>query len=127
MEKWKKIIEKLTVPATLFFLPILSFAADVIPPGIYTPPGTGLTLSGIQQIINTVANTLMVVGVVIAVIFIIWGGIKYMAAKGDETSLKSAKDSIYRGVIGAAVVLGVGVILRTVGVLVTRSFFGAGQ
>jgi hypothetical protein len=89
--------------------------------------GTALTLDKIQAIIETVANWLMVVGVVIAVIYIIWGGITWMAARGDPTKVKKAQDAITHGIIGAVIVLGVGVILRTAAVFVTRTFFGAGQ
>ncbi len=120
MEKLKKIW-RLAIPAALISLPILSFAV------VNLPTGTELTLTKIQQLIETVANWLMIIGVVIAVIFIIWGGIKYMTAGGDEKKSGAAKTSIFNGIIGAAVILGVGVILRTTAALVTRTFFGAGQ
>lgn len=120
MEKLKKIW-KVTIPAALISLPILAFA------DVNLPTGTELTLSKIQQLIETLANWLMIIGVVVAVIFIIWGGLRYMAAGGDDAAVKKAKSTIFNGVIGAAVVLGVGVILRTTAALVTRSFFGAGQ
>ncbi len=109
------------VPAALIALPILSFAA------VNLPTGTELTLTKVQQLIETLANWLIIIGVVIAVIFIIWGGIKYMASGGDAAKAKEATTAIRNGVIGAAVVLGVGVILRTTAALVTRTFFGAGQ
>ncbi|MEK7603760.1 MAG: hypothetical protein AAB461_01405 [Patescibacteria group bacterium] len=90
-----------------------------------TPPvtGTGITLVEIQALITRIAQFLIVVAVIIAVIFIIWGGILYMAARGDEGKAETAKATIYNGIIGAAVVLGVGVILQTLAGLITRSFF----
>ncbi len=121
MNSIKKWGWRLAVPAALVALPVLSFAA------VNLPTGTELTLTKIQQLIETIANYLIVVGVVVAVIFIIWGGIRYMTAGGNDESIKSAKKTIYNGIIGAAVVLGVGVILRTTAALVTRTFFGAGQ
>ncbi len=120
MEKLKKIW-KLAVPAALVSLPFLVLA------DVNLPTGTELTLTKIQQLIETVANWLMIIAIVIAVIFIIWGGIKYMTARGNDAAIKEAKSSIFNGIIGAAVVLGVGVILRTTAALVTRTFFGAGQ
>jgi len=120
MEKLKKIW-RVTIPAALISLPILAFA------DINYPPGSALTLTKIEQLIDTVANWLIVIGVVIAVIFIIWGGLKYMTARGDPKKAEEARSSIIHGVIGAAIVLGVGVILRTTAALVTRTFFGAGQ
>jgi hypothetical protein len=122
METLKKIV-RLAIPAALI-LPLLAFA-DIFYP--QAGGGTALTLDKIQAIIETVANWLMVVGVVIAVIYIIWGGITWMAARGDPTKVKKAQDAITHGIIGAVIVLGVGVILRTAAVFVTRTFFGAGQ
>ncbi len=121
MEKLKTWVRRLAVPAALVSLPILAFA------DVNLPVGTELTLTKIQQLIETVANWLIIVGIVIAVIYIIWGGVSYMAARGDAAKATKAKDHIVNGVIGAAVVLGVGVILRTTAALVTRTFFGAGQ
>ena len=121
MDSIKKWGWRLVVPAALISLPILSFAA------VNLPTGTELTLTKIQQLIETIANWLIIIGVVIAVIYIIWGGIKYMTASGDATKAKEALAAIKNGIIGAAVVLGVGVILRTTAALVTRTFFGAGQ
>lgn len=121
MDSIKKWGWKLAVPVALISLPILTFAA------VNLPTGTELTLTKIEQLIETVADWLMIIGVVIAVIMIIWGGLKYMTARGDPAKAKEATSSIWHGVIGAAVVLGVGVILRTTAALVTRTFFGAGQ
>jgi type IV secretory pathway VirB2 component (pilin) len=123
MEKVKKIA-RWAVPAALL-LPLIAFAVEV--PGTNLPGGTELTLTKIKDIIQTVANWLIIVGVIIAVIYIIWGGVSYMAARGDAAKAKTATEHIKNGVIGAAIVLGVGVILRTVAALVVRTFFGAGQ
>lgn len=86
-------------------------------------PGEALSLSKIETIIRQVAQFIIVVSVILAVIFIIWGGITYMTAGGDETKAGAAKTRIWNGVIGAAVVLAVGVILQTLAALITRSFF----
>lgn len=91
-----------------------------------TPPlgGTAVNLTEIEQRIRQVAQFVIVVSVILAVIFIIWGGVAYMTAGGDETKATAAKTRIWNGVIGAAVVLAVGVILQTLAALITRSFFG---
>lgn len=106
--------------AIVVLTPVLAFALPTP-----TPPvtGTGITLVEIQTLITRIAQFLIVVAVIIAVIFIIWGGILYMAARGDETKAETAKTTIYNGIIGAAVVLGVGVILQTLAGIITRTFF----
>src|SRR3990167_5490045 len=120
MNKLKKI-GHISMTAIILLMPVLVFAALVNP----TPPLTGgaVTLQEIQDRIEQVAKFLIVVGVILAVIFIIWGGIAYMFAGGDETKSTAAKDRIKNGIIGAAVVLAVGVILQTVAGLIARSFF----
>mgnify|MGYP001599278455 CR=1 FL=1 len=92
----------------------------LVPPGL---PVTGapITLSEIQARIQTIAQFLIVVSMVIAVIMIVYGGIRWMLAPDDS---KAAKAIIRNGIIGAAIVLAVGVILQTVAGLVTRTFFG---
>lgn len=116
----KTTLVTLTVIAVL--MPVLVLAGALPTP---TPPvgGTGLSLVEIEALIRRIANFLIIVAVVIAVIFIIWGGIMYMAARGNDEQAGKAKTTIFNGIIGAAVVLGVGVILQTLAGLLTRSFF----
>ncbi len=81
--------------------------------------GAPVTLSEIQDRIQQIAQFLIVISMVIAVIMIVYGGIRYMF----DADPKNAKATIKNGIIGAAVVLAVGVILQTVAGLVTRTFF----
>lgn len=124
MSKTNKIIrvETLYVIMVVFALliPVLVLALPVP-----TSPvgGSPITLSEIEARIRQIAQFIIVVSVILAVIFIIWGGITYMTAGGDETKAGAAKTRIWNGVIGAAVVLAVGVILQTLAALITRSFF----
>ena len=120
-----KNIERITLVAVTLIavlMPVLVLAQVLPTP---TPPtgGQALTLIEIEALIRRIAQFLIIVSVIIAVIFIIWGGVMYMAARGDEDSVNKAKSTIYNGIIGAAVVLGVGVILQTLAGLITRSFF----
>lgn len=116
MTNFKKL-GKYVIPVTMALLPVLVLAQVATP--TYTGGGQAITLVEIEQLIQRIAGFLIVIGVVIAVIFIIWGGITYMAA--SDTA--KAKTRIFNGIIGAAVVLGVGVILQTIAGLVARTFF----
>lgn len=120
-----KNILKVGAAVALFALPLITLAAVSLP--VNVPEGTGLTLSKITDIINTVANWLMIIGVVIAVIYIVIGAIQYMVSPGDKGAIETAWGKIKGGVIGLIVILAVGVIIRTATYLVTRQFFGAGQ
>lgn len=121
-------ISRWGIAAAMMAMPLVSLATHipghVDVGGVVLPGGEGLTLGNIQGIIEDVATWLMVVGVIIAVIFIVWGGVRYMTAGGDSKKTEEAKSTIINGLIGAVVVLGVGVIIRTAAGLVTRTFFG---
>ena len=103
----------------------LAFAGLAVLPNPALPvTGTPVTLSEIQDRTTQIAQFLIVVSLVVAVIFIIWGGIRWMTARCDQKKADDAKAQIKHGIYGAAVILAVGVILQTLAGLVTRSFFG---
>ena len=110
------------VIAMVLLMPVLVLAATLPVP---TSPTTGnpVTLNELELRITQIAQFLIIVSVIIAVIFIIWGGVLYMAARGNEDQAKAAKTTIFNGIIGALVVLGVGVILQTLAGLIARTFF----
>lgn len=88
------------------------------------PAGQAVTLSSIQRLIEQVATFLITVALVIAVIYIIWSGIKYMMAGDDSSKATSAKEQLKSAVIGAFIVLAVGVILATIRYIVQYQSFG---
>lgn len=119
MNKIQKIAY-ISITASALLMPVLVFAlTNPVPP----LTGGAVTLAEIQDRVEQVARFLIIVGVILAVIFIIWGGIAYMFAGGVEEKTTAAKERIKNGIIGAAVVLAVGVILQTVAGLIARSFF----
>ncbi len=120
MNKLQKI-GYISMTAMVLLMPVLVLAA--LPTPESPVGGAAVTLSEIQDRITQIAKFLIIVGVILAVIFIVWGGIAYMFAGGDETKSGAAKERIKNGVIGAAVVLAVGVILQTVAGLIARTFF----
>lgn len=122
MNKIQKIAY-ISMTAAVLLMPVLAFAALPVPTVPGGLGGTAVTLQEIQDRITEIAKFLIIVGVVLAVVFIVWGGIAYMFAGGDETKSGAAKTRIINGIIGAAVVLAVGVILQTVAGLIARSFF----
>ena len=120
MNKIQKI-GYISMTVLVLLMPVLVLAA--LPTQTSPVGGGAVTLTEIRDRITQVAQFLILVGVILAVIFIIWGGITYMFAGGDAEKATVAKDRIKNGIIGAAVVLAVGVILQTVAGLIARTFF----
>lgn len=78
-------------------------------------PGQQVTGSSLQRLIESVVQFLITVSVVVAVGFIIWGGLQFVRGKPDE-----GKKILLNGVIGVAIILGVGLILQTVSGFINR-------
>lgn len=62
------------------------------------------TDEGLFDVIRTVIQVMLIIGGIIAVIMIIIGGIKYMTSNGEQSHVKSAKDTILYAVIGLVVI-----------------------
>ncbi len=104
------------------FMPLIVSAALPNPTNpISGGGGSAITVGEITDLIQRFARWLIVISVVIAVIIIIYGGIMWMLSRGNDTKAGEAKKIVWNGIIGAAVVLAVGVILQTVAAIVNRT------
>ncbi|HET7630577.1 MAG TPA: pilin [Candidatus Saccharimonadales bacterium] len=56
--------------------------------------------NSLSNILHTVINVLLVVAGLVAVLFIIIGGLRYVFSAGDASATKSAKDTIIYAIIG---------------------------
>lgn len=98
-------------------LPYLGLALLLIPlvVGAQEGPARGAwELGDITTILDKVATWMYVIGLAVALVVIIVGGIGYMTAAGNEDRQKAAKKTIITGLIGAAVIVLAGVILDTI-------------
>lgn len=116
--RFKKYAVTLAI-AVLVLLPLVVLAQ--FPTTIPTVPGTSLT--EVETLINRVARFFIAIGVILAVIFLVYGGILWMSAGSDETKIKNAKTRMKQGAWGAFIVLAVGLILQTLAGVVARTFF----
>ena len=70
--------------------------------------------SDIISLLGQVARFLIISSTIVAVIFIVWGGIMWMSSGSDTEKQKKAKALIQNGIIGALIVLAIGVIMQTI-------------
>ena len=96
--------------ASVFAQPVLAF--DPLKPACDQGGGgsscTGATddpIAGNNGALKNVINILSFVGGIVAVIFIVIGGIKYITANGNSGDIASAKSTIIYALIGAIVVV----------------------
>lgn len=72
----------------------------------------------IRVIVQTILNSIIAVIGIVAVIFIVIGGVNYMTSQGDPGKLKKAKDTILYACIGLVVcALAFAIVNWTIGIL----------
>lgn len=100
-------------------LPILSVvnAANL-------PEGIIIDESKISGWLASIGNFLIEAGMVLGIIMIVYSGIRWMTAGSDPKGTGGAKEILKSSIIGVAVILGVGLIFKTINSIVTGSFFG---
>ena len=117
-----KIAKYLAIPALAVVLlaPLIVWAQL---PTVSPPIVPGTSLAEVENLIRRVAQFILVLGVIAALIYIVLGGIAWMRAGGDPTKITAAKTQIWSGVWGALVVIAIGLILQTLAGVATRTFF----
>jgi len=63
-----------------------------------------LTSNTFGTAIGSIITTLMIIAVIIAVFFLVWGGIKWIMSGGDKAKVESARNTIIGGIVGLVLV-----------------------
>lgn len=91
----------------------LDFGPDVA--GRCTPRFSFENATDITRVLVAIVELLLRVGGMVAVAFIIWGGIQYVLSQGSPDKTKAAKDTIVNAIIGLVVVMLATAIINFVG------------
>ena len=86
------------------------------------PPGEPIKYSTINAFLDNTAKFLYTAGITLGVITLVVSGIMFFWAKSDIEA-KNAKGWFKNGIIGAFVILAVGVIINTIKIIVEGGFF----
>ena len=116
MKKYVRYAQTAAATA-LAFGPVAALAAFGNPEVPTT--GQAVTTNTIIRFLEDIAQFLITASVIVAVIMIIYGGVVWMYQGADK-----GKEILKKGIIGVAIVLGVGVILSTVSQIVTTQSIG---
>ncbi|KKR03466.1 MAG: hypothetical protein UT31_C0020G0005 [Parcubacteria group bacterium GW2011_GWF2_39_13b] len=96
----KNVLKSMAVAAPVFLYAAGAMAAVQAVPDINITSADSL-LTQFVEIMNWIFSAALI----LAVILIIFGGISYMTAGGDETKLGTAKKRVIWGLVGAAIVI----------------------
>jgi len=98
MSKAKKLIGAAALQAAAMTLPVAVFAQNIVP----------TELQGnldIIQIVRAIIRFILLIAFVLAFIFLLLGGLRWITAGGDEKSVAGARGMITAALIGLVIVL----------------------
>lgn len=76
--------------------------------------------SSLSSLVNFVINLVFGVGISLALLFVIIGGIKYITSQGDQGKAEEARNTITNAIIGAVVIIAfralIGLALNVIGI-----------
>ena len=110
--KIAKVLSVSVMMAMLTFPLVSSAIGFTVPTAPGTDPVPGQTT--ITGIILYVIQILLAVAALVAVIFLIAGGFKYITAGGNEETAESGKKTITNAIIGIVVIILAFVIIRVI-------------
>ena len=91
--------------ASLVSLPVYADSRDEAQNGAKLANSGGGSNQNLPDIITTIINVMLFIAAALAVIMIIYGGIRYITAHGDEKQVKVAKDTIVYSVTGLIIAI----------------------
>jgi hypothetical protein len=112
-----KIVAAVAVSGTLSLVPVAVFAAQpgdtanhacsIVRGQGQTLPGctSGTNLSGNNGYLMVFVNTLIWAGGLLALIFLLVGGSRYLTSTGDPQRIQQAKNTVLYSIVGLVVVL----------------------
>lgn len=118
----RKILSSLVV--SFFFLaysfsPALAATINICPENQEGGAGFSklcqLDFGNFSSLISKLITLVLIVAVVIAVFFLIWGGIKWITSGGDKQGVESARGHIIAAIIGLVIALLAFFIINVIG------------
>jgi hypothetical protein len=104
---------------------LLARGASAVDTGLSKTAGTaGLTSGNLPQIIGRFIGALLGLVGSIFVVLIIWAGVNWMTAQGNDEKIKKAKATITGAVIGLVIIFASYAIVNTVVSALTSSIAG---
>lgn len=120
----KKVIGIISGSISPLFFALPALADTAIDP-CPKPPFEKLCFpdaNALGNLVGTGFTLVIVIAVLLALAYLIWGGIKWVMSGGDKTALEEARNHIVAAVIGLVIIFMVYLVLN----IILRFFIGKG-
>src|SRR6185503_8195520 len=118
--KHAPLLSRLLFGLAIILLPIFSLHASTAgqyqndnPGGDYTLQNP-LGVNSICDLIGLLLKAAIAIGIPIAVLFIVWAGFKFVAARGSPGELSEARSNLVATLIGIAIFVGASLIANVI-------------
>ncbi len=113
----KKLFVSISSLFTYLSLPLIAFAQNTTPSSLTSVNPCGASVTGIAAILcglggQNIAKTIqgivvffIMLAVVIALLYLLYGGIKWITSGGDKTKVEESRNHIIAAIIGLIVVV----------------------
>lgn len=112
-----KFIKAISVSITTLFMSVaLQPAFAQIPTSIViSPPSSiGGVNVGVNELIAFVINAIIVIGIVLSLVFLLYGGVRWILSGGDKAKVDAARSTIVAAIVGLIIVILAYVIINAV-------------
>ena len=109
-----KLFKTILLSLATFYLLLTTKTAFAVETGVAV--GGKTTFAGYNAYINAVLKYSTRLGFALAVLMLIYAGIKYMTSQGNQTQINDAKEIMTGAIIGLVLLFLVGVILNFLGI-----------
>lgn len=87
----------------------MNYLALTLPGGEKITPPSGVPTGGLSptgsNLINLILNLLFIVGLVLAIVFIIFAGLQWILSGGDKQKLQAARNRLTYSIIGFLIII----------------------
>ena len=116
MKHFLKTFVPVLITVAFISLPLVSLAVDTQSNCL---PGSGclenpLQVSSFCDLLKVVLSALIIIGLPVAVVFLVLVGFKFIIAQGDTGKLEKARENLLHTVIGIAIFLGAWTIAEVI-------------
>jgi uncharacterized protein YacL len=123
-------MKRVLLVISLIFSAVFFSSATPAHAGTLCPGGQYANLCNLKleqgsTIVGTIITVLIILAMILSIIFLIWGGIRWIMSGGDTAKVQSARSTIIAAIIGLVIALLSFAIVSVITFIVTGQSFGA--
>ena len=94
----KKLLALTSTAAAYLSLAFPAFAASVsaCPVGDFA----GICKLGFNNVVGPLITTIFIIAIIVALLYLVWGGFKWLTSGGDKAAVQSAREHIVAAIVG---------------------------